>query len=91
MGYDDGVFMYDPSLQPIVLAKLAKWGRLTQDDLSALLRPDEWVRLRDDLLEDLEWEGLVTIRVVGDEPVIAITDLGRAWLERHDAGPGPRS
>ncbi|MDP8923430.1 MAG: hypothetical protein M3O34_11205 [Chloroflexota bacterium] len=90
MRYDDVVFMYDPALQPIVLAKLAKWGRLTQDDLNAMLRPDERVRLRDDLLKDLEWEGLVTIRVVGDEPVIAITDLGRAWLERHNAGSGPK-
>ena len=83
--------MYDPALQPIVLAKLAQWGRLTQDDLHRMLRPEERIRLRDDLLKDLEWEGLVAIRVVGDEPVIAITDLGRAWLERHDAQAGPRS
>ena len=88
MRYDDAVFMYDPALQPIVLAKLARWGRLTQDDLHAMLRPEDRIRLRDDLLKDLEWEGLVTIRVVGDEPVIAITDLGRAWLERHDAASG---
>ena len=83
--------MYDPALQPIVLAKLAQWGRLTHDDLHTMLRPEDRIRLRDDLLKDLEWAGLVTIRVVGDEPVIAITDLGRAWLERHDAGSGPRS
>jgi len=91
MRYDDAVFMYDPALQPIVLAKLARWGRLTQDDLHTMLRPEDRIRMRDDLLKDLEWEGLVTIRVVGDEPVIAITDLGRAWLERHDAGAEPRS
>jgi hypothetical protein len=91
MRYDDAVYMYDPALQPIVLAKLATWGRLTQDDLHTMLRPEDRIRLRDDLLKDLESEGLVTIRVVGDEPVIAITDLGRAWLEHHDAASGPRS
>jgi hypothetical protein len=84
MRYDPPVFMYDPALQPIVLAKLAKWGRLTQDDLHAMLGPADRVRLRDDLLQDLAYEGLVTIRVVGDEPVLSITDLGREWLRRHD-------
>ena len=86
MRYDQVVFMYDPTLQPIVLARLAKWGRLTRDDLHAMLRPEERVQLRDDLLKDLEWEGLVTIRVVGDEPVFAITDLGREWVARN-GGP----
>ena len=80
MEYDSGVRMYDPSLQPVVLAKLAKWGRLTESDLHAMLRPEERVRLRDELLKDLEWDGLVTIRTVGDEPVISITEQGREWL-----------
>ncbi len=83
MGYDDGVFMYDPSLRPVVLGKLARWGRLAESDLQAMLTSEERVRLRDDLLKDLEWDGLLTIRVVGDEPVFSITDQGRDWLREH--------
>jgi hypothetical protein len=80
--------MYDPGLQPVVLGKLAKWGRLTESDLQTMLPPIQRVKLTEDLLKDLEWEGLVTIRVVGDEPVIAITDRGRAWIEEHDRRAG---
>ncbi len=72
--------MYDPALQPVVLAKLTKWGRLTESDLHAMLTPEQRIRLREDLLKDLEWDGLVTIRTVGDEPVISITERGREWL-----------
>jgi DNA-binding HxlR family transcriptional regulator len=93
MGYHSLVFMYDPGLQPVVLGKLAKWGRLTESDLQTMLPPIDRVKLTEDLLKDLEWEGLVTIRVVGDEPVISITDRGRAWIEQHggrgSAPPGP--
>jgi len=81
--YDQIVFMYDPSLQPVVLSKLAKWGRLTESDLDAMLRPEDRLRLRDDLLQDMAWDGLVTVETVGDEPVIAITEKGRQWLEQH--------
>jgi hypothetical protein len=83
MEYDSGVFMYDPALQPVVLAKLARWGRLTESDLQTMLNPEQRLRLSEDLLKDLEWEGLVTIRVVGDEPVIAITELGRRRAEEQ--------
>ena len=76
--------MYDPSLQPVVLAKLAKWGRLTESDLDAMLRPEERLRLREDLLQDMAWEGLVTVAVIGDEPVITITEKGREWLARQE-------
>lgn len=81
--YHTSVFMYDPSLEPIVLAKLAKWGRLTVSDLETMLTPVQRVKLRDDLLKDLEWEGLLTIRVVGDEPVISITERGRQRAREH--------
>jgi hypothetical protein len=80
--------MYDPGLQPVVLGKLVKWGRLTESDLQTMLSPIQRVKLTEDLLKDLEWEGLVTIRVVGDEPVIAITERGRAWIEQHGGCPG---
>ncbi|MCC6174355.1 MAG: hypothetical protein IT305_03535 [Chloroflexi bacterium] len=75
--------MYDPALRQVVLARLARWGRLTESDLNAMLRPEQRVQLRSDLFEDLAWEGLVTLRVIGDEPVIAITDEGRAWLQQN--------
>ena len=86
IGYDCGVFMYDPSLQPVVLAKLAKWERLTESDLQSMLSPEERLRLRGDLLKDLEWEGLLTIQMVGDEPVLGITERGRRWLDEHGSG-----
>jgi len=69
--------MYDPSLQSVVLAKLAKWDRLTESDLNAMLRPEDRLRLRDDLLQDMAHSGLITMRVVGDEPVLTITEKGR--------------
>ena len=71
------VFMYDPSLQSVVLAKLAQWERLTESDLNAMLRPEDRLRLRDDLLQDMAHSGLITMRVVGDEPVFTITEKGR--------------
>lgn len=86
MRYDNAMLMYDPSLQPIVMQKLAKWGRLTESDLQAMLRPEQRLRLSEDLLKDLEWEGLLTIRVVGDEAVFAITDRGQAWVDEHGVG-----
>ena len=83
MRYDDAVFMYDPALRPVVLEKLAKWGRLARSDLEAMLTPLDRNRLRDDLLKDLQWEGLLAIQVVGDEPVFSITEQGRAWLRER--------
>jgi len=81
------VFMYDPSLQSVVLAKLAKWERLTESDLDAMLRPEDRLRLREDLLRDMAHSGLITMRVVGDEPVLTITPKGREWLARHEGRP----
>ena len=48
MRYHFPVFMYDPSLQSVVLAKLAKWNRLTESDLDAMLRPEDRLRLREE-------------------------------------------
>jgi hypothetical protein len=78
--------MYDPSLQSVVLAKLAKWDKLTESDLNAMLSPEERLRLREDMLRDMAHTGLITLRVVGDEPVLTITPYGRDWLAEH----GPR-
>jgi hypothetical protein len=79
--------MYDPSLQSVVLAKLAKWDRLTESDLDAMLRPEERLRLRADLLQDMAHSGLIMLRVVGDEPVLTITTKGREWLSGHKTRP----
>ena len=87
IGYHLHVFMYDPSLQSVVLAKLAKWERLTESDLDAMLRPEDRLRLREDLLRDMAHSGLITMRVVGDEPVLTITPQGREWLARHEGRP----
>ena len=84
--YHVTVFMYDPSLQSVVLAKLAAWDRLTESDLDAMLRPEDRLRLRADLLQDMAHSGLITMRVVGDEPVLTITAKGREWL----SGQAPR-
>ena len=77
--------MYDPSLQSVVLAKLAKWNRLTESDLDAMLRPEDRLRLREDLLQDMAHSGLITMRIVGDEPVLTITEKGRDWLDQHES------
>jgi hypothetical protein len=87
MRYDLSVFMYDPALQPIVLAKLAKWDRLTESDLNTMLRPEDRLRLRLDMLADMAHHGLITMRTVGDEPVLTITEKGREWLMRHGEQP----
>lgn len=75
--------MYDPSLQSVVLARLAKWERLTESDLNAMLKPEDRLRLRDDLLQDMAHSGLITVRVVGDEPVFTITEKGKEQAQRQ--------
>ena len=72
--------MYDPSLQRVLLEKLARWRRLPEGDLLEMLGPEERLRYRSEALRDLEWEGLITVTPAGDEPVIAITEAGDAWL-----------
>jgi hypothetical protein len=83
MRYYLAVFMYDPSLQSVVLARLAKWERLTESDLNAMLKPEDRLRLRDDLLLDMAHSGLITMRVVGDEPVFTITEKGKEQARRQ--------
>jgi hypothetical protein len=78
--------MYDPAVQRALLETLARWRRLPEGDLVHMLSPVERLRYRDDALQDLEWEGLVTISRGGDEPVIDITPAGDAWLAGRDGG-----
>jgi len=78
--------MYDPSVQRALLDKLVTWRRLPEGDLFSMLSPVERLRYRPEALQDLEYEGLITIVVAGDEPVVAITPAGEAWLQLHDRG-----
>lgn len=82
--------MYDPSLQAPVLRLLERWGRLPWSDLQRMLGPLDRPRLRFDLLEDMAWEGLVSLEPVGDEVVIAVTPRGRARLS-GDRPSSPRA
>lgn len=77
--------MYDPAVQRALLEKLAAWRRLPRGDLIGMLSAVDRLRFRSEALLDLEWEGLVAIRTVGDEPVVAITDAGIAWLNQQEA------
>jgi len=70
-----------------VLAKLVQWERLTESDLNAMLRPEDRLKLRNDMLLDMAHSGLITMRVVGDEPVLTITDKGRE-VARRQGGQG---
>ena len=57
---------YDPSLQWAVLELLATWKRLPLGDLERMLQPIEQLRFRRELLDDMEYDGLVILRQAGD-------------------------
>ena len=84
--------MYDPSLQWPVLRLLDRWGRLPLSDLERMLGVFERPRFRIELLEDLEAEGLLTLRWAGDECTVEITPRGRSRLDgrRPDSAPAER-
>jgi hypothetical protein len=72
--------MYDPAVQRAVLEKLARWRQLPEGDLIGMLSPVERLRFRPEALDDLEWDGLIEVRLAGDERVVSITATGDAWL-----------
>jgi hypothetical protein len=76
--------MYDPAVQRAVLQKLARWRRLPEGDLIAMLSPVERLRFRPEALDDLEWDGLIVARAAGDERVVSITEAGDAWLQQAE-------
>lgn len=78
--------MYDPALRATVLRLVARWKRLPFGDLLQMLSPDDQLRYRDDVLADLEWEGMVERRYAGDEPVIAITEKGLNAVQNDARG-----
>ena len=81
--------MYDPSLQWPLLRLLDRWGRLPYSDLERMLGVFERPRLRLDLLKDMEWEGLVTLRWAGDECTVEITPRGRNRVNGGRTDPRP--
>jgi len=81
--------MYDPAVQRAVLDKLARWGRLPEGDLIAMLSPIERLRYRPAALDDLEWDGLIEAPRVGDERMVSITAAGQAWLRQTSPGVRP--
>jgi hypothetical protein len=74
---DDGSVKY-----AAVLRLLQAWKRLPESDLSRMLR--QYYLVTDDFRE-MEDQGLLTMSFIGDEYVIAVTTLGRLWLEQYSA------
>jgi hypothetical protein len=68
--------MYDPALRGSVLRVLRKWKRLPMSDLFQLLPAEDRLRFRDDVIEDLVWQGHVHKESRGDETVLSITAAG---------------
>lgn len=73
-------------MQRAVLEKLARWRHLPEGDLVAMLSAVDRLRYRREALDDLEWEGLVVAREVGDERMLSITEAGDAWLRQQAHG-----
>jgi DNA-binding PadR family transcriptional regulator len=48
-----------------------------------MLSAVERLRFRPDALDDLEWDGLIVVRMSGDERMVGITEAGEAWLRQH--------
>lgn len=70
--------MNDAALQSAILRVLARWGALPETDLIRWLPPAQAVEFGPGVLRALVDAGLVTVRSVGDERVIKITERGRA-------------
>jgi hypothetical protein len=79
-------FMYDPALRVSVLRVVQRWKRLPLSDLFQLLPTEDRLRYRDDVIEDLAWQGLIQKEERGDETVVSITPSGeQANLEAESA------
>ena len=69
-------FMYDPALRESVLRVVRQWKRLPLSDLFRLLPPEDRLRYRDDVIEDLVWQGLLQREQRGDETVLTASTSG---------------
>ena len=66
-------FMYDPALRGSVLRLLQQWKRLPSSDLFRLLPAQDRLRYRDDVIDDLVWQGFIRKEELGDETVVSLT------------------
>jgi hypothetical protein len=66
-----------------VLRLLRAWGSLPESDLSRMTA--HWMLVTDDFRE-MEEQGYVDLTFAGDEYVVAMSLLGRLWLEREETG-----
>jgi len=71
----------DSGLRMPILRILSRWGKLPESDLLTRLTPLELVRFRPAMIGDLAADGLIELRVAGDERVVQITERGRRALE----------
>jgi hypothetical protein len=65
-----------------VLRLLRTWGALPESDLSRMA--PQWMLVTNDFRE-MEEQGYVDLTFAGDEYVIAMSLLGRLWLEREES------
>ncbi|HEY7355456.1 MAG TPA: hypothetical protein VH590_03285 [Ktedonobacterales bacterium] len=71
----------DTEMKVAILRKLQHWGKLPESDLSRMLR--QYHLITDDF-RDMEEEGLIEMRFVGDEYVVGPTVFGRLFLEQQE-------
>jgi hypothetical protein len=64
-----------------VLRLLRQWGSLPESDISRMLR--QWMLTINDFRE-MEEHGYVDLTFAGDEYVVALSVLGRLFLEQED-------
>lgn len=69
--------MNDAALQSAILHVLARWGALPETDLIRWLPPTQAVEFGPAVLQALVDADLVTVRMVGDERVVKLTERGR--------------
>jgi hypothetical protein len=68
----------DAALHAAILRVLARWGSLPETDLLRWLAPEQVVNYGPGVLQALTDAGLVSVRAIGDERVVKLTDEGRA-------------
>jgi hypothetical protein len=83
-------FMYDPALRESVLRVVRQWKRLPLSDLLQLLPPEDRLRYRDDVIEDLVWQGLLRAEQRGDETVLSATPGGDPAAVEREMASGPK-
>jgi hypothetical protein len=72
----------DTEMKVAVLRKLQLWdNKLPESDLSRMLR--QYHLITDDF-RDMEEEGLIELRFIGDEYVVSSTVFGKLFLEHHE-------